>query len=206
MKGVLCIGGTHPPVDQAVKIMSGADIIAAADSGFDFIWKNELRFDYVIGDMDSTRHPEIIDTLPEGMVIALPDDKDETDTEAGLLFLKKLGAEQIIIVGGGGGRLDHLLGIVTLFNREIRPDEWYTDYDTIISIDKKRIFRNMKGKTVSFFPAGADVCRLRSSGLKWKLDALQWRQGDAGISNIVTSRTMTVEPVSGRAICIFSQT
>lgn len=203
MKGILIIGGDHPARDLTSRLVEEAQIIIAADSGFDYAWNNGIDIDYVVGDMDSTSYREIIESMPKEKVLRMPEEKDETDTEIGLAMLKELGAAESVIIGGGGGRLDHLLGIVTLFHREIRPDEWYTDKEAVWSIDRKRIFEGLKGKTVSFFPVGEEICRMRSSGLKWPLDQLVWKPGDAGISNVVMEDSMMVEPLSGRLICIY---
>ncbi|MDY7027318.1 MAG: thiamine diphosphokinase [Spirochaetota bacterium] len=203
MKGILIIGGDHPARDLTSRLVEEAQIIIAADSGFDYAWNNGIEIDYVVGDMDSTSYREIIESMPKEKVLRMPEEKDETDTEIGLAMLKELGAAESVIIGGGGGRLDHLLGIVTLFHREIRPDEWYTDKEAVWSIDRRRIFEGLKGKTVSFFPVGEEICRMRSSGLKWPLDQLVWKPGDAGISNVVMEDSMMVEPLSGRLICIY---
>jgi len=204
VKGVLFIGGKHPQQALSRKLAEDADLIVAADSGFDITWNQGIGCNYVVGDMDSTRFLKVIDKLPGNKVIRMPKEKDETDTEIGLRVLYEKGATKKILIGGGGGRLDHLIGIIILFHRDIRPDEWYTDKEVIISIDKKTILREMKGETVSFFPVGEEECRMKSEGLKWPLDNLKWKRGDAGISNLITSERMIVEPVSGRLICIFS--
>ena len=107
------------------------------------------------------------------------------------------------MIGGGGGRLDHHLGIVALFDREIRPDEWYTQNEGVISIDRSKSFRNLKGKTVSLFPAGTELCRMQSHGLKWPLDNLEWERGSVGISNVVKSDEVTIVPKSGRLLFIY---
>ena len=205
-RGVLVLGGEHPPIETIVQIIRNADLVVAADSGFDVIWENGLSFDYIVGDMDSTRYGEAIDEIPENKVIVAPRDKDDTDTEIGLRFLKERSFDTVIMVGGGGGRLDHLLGIVSLFDREIRPDEWYTRNEGVVSIDSQKSFRHLKGKTVSLFPVGTETCTMKSKGLKWPLDTLKWEKGDAGISNVVVSDEVTIQPVTGRLLFIYPLT
>ncbi len=206
LKGVLVLGGEHPHIANVEQIMRNADLVVAADSGFDFLWENGLGFDYIVGDMDSTRYGGAIAEIPENKVIVAPREKDDTDTELGLRFLKEKSIDKVIMVGGGGGRLDHLLGIVSLFDREIRPDEWYTRNEGVVSIDKPKSFRHLKGKTVSLFPAGTETCTMKSSGLKWPLDALKWKKGDVGISNVVVSDEVTIQPITGRLIFIYPLT
>lgn len=201
-RGVLLVGGEMPPVSRVLGVINQASLVVAADSGYDYLRDHDLPCDYVVGDMDSTRYPERIRQLPPDKVLTADRDKDETDTEIGLSLLKKRGCEYIILIGGGGGRLDHLLGIVSLFDRENYPNEWYTYREVVYAVDRPMRFSGWKGDTVSFFPAGNRRCRMRSNGLKWPLDGLVWEHGRQGISNTVTEDMMTVEPLEGRLICI----
>lgn len=203
MKGVLVLGGEHPPARIAEQHIRDADLVVAADSGFDYLWENGLDFDYIVGDMDSTQYGHALSELPSEKLLTASTEKDETDTELGLQFLKERGIDFVTMIGGGGGRLDHLLGIVALFDREIRPDEWYTRNEGVISIDRMKSFRNLTGKTVSLFPAGTELCRMRSRGLKWPLDHLEWQRGSVGISNVVNSEEVTIVPESGRLLFIY---
>ncbi|MFO7730153.1 MAG: thiamine diphosphokinase [Spirochaetia bacterium] len=203
MKGVLVLGGEHPSAHLAEQHIEDADLVVAADSGFDFLWENNLKFDYIVGDLDSTQYRHALSELPSEKLLIASTEKDETDTELGLQFLKERGIDFVTMIGGGGGRLDHLLGIVALFDREIRPDEWYTRNEGVISIDRLKSFRDLKGKTVSLFPAGTEVCKIQSHGLKWPLDHLEWERGSVGISNVVTSDKVTIVPKSGRLLLIY---
>jgi len=201
-KGVLLIGGEMPPISMIRQVIQGASLVVAADSGFDVIVDHDLPFDYVVGDMDSTHYLEKIRRIPQEKVIWAHREKDETDTEMGLELLREKGMNYTVILGGGGGRLDHLLGIVSLFDRENYPNEWYTTNEMVFSIDGPSEFQGWKGDTVSFFPTGGDTCRMRSAGLKWPLDDLVWERGDNGISNVVVEEVMKVEALKGRLICI----
>jgi thiamine pyrophosphokinase len=204
MKAALCIGGEAPGAGTLKEILSSVDYIAAADSGFDYLYRLGYEPDLVVGDLDSTSHADVIQRLPKEKVELSERDKDETDAEIGLRRLHELGAKEIILIGGGGGRLDHLVGLLILFHRESRPDQWYSGSDYVVSIDRRREFSDMEGATVSLFPVGKGRCRLRSRGLKWPLDGLLWERGDAGISNVVTSPDLLLEPAEGRAIMICS--
>jgi thiamine pyrophosphokinase len=205
MRAALCIGGEAPQPETIARLLGGVDVVAAADSGFDYLYELGIEPDLLVGDMDSTRDGNVIGELGTKVEVELTSaEKDETDTEIGLRRLRERGAEHIILIGGGGGRLDHLLGLVILFDRELRPDRWYTGKDLVISIDGPREFSGLEGSTVSLFPAGKGRCRLKSRGLKWPLDELVWERGDAGISNLVVSETCAVEPVEGRAILVCS--
>ncbi|MFP4618008.1 MAG: thiamine diphosphokinase [Spirochaetaceae bacterium] len=204
MRAALCIGGEAPDVKKIYSIIEDVDVIAAADSGFDTLHKAGIEPGFLVGDMDSTEYPDKVKAYPRDKVEIVPRDKEETDTEIALRRLHERGIEDVTLIGGGGGRLDHLLGIVTLFDRDIRPREWYTRSDRVVSIEEKIFLEGLEGLTVSLFPVGKETCRLKSTGLKWPLDKLVWEKGDAGISNLVTEEVLVLEPIEGRAIMVYS--
>ena len=128
--------------------------------------------------------------------------KDRTDTEIGIEYLWENGVFDITIVGGGGGRVDHLLGILSLFHRERYPRRWITDREEIRVIDSTIEFRMPEDRLVSFFPVGPEPCMMESEGLRWELTGLVWKQGDVGISNECRGATCRVTMRSGRLIMV----
>jgi thiamine pyrophosphokinase len=202
MKGVLIIGGEAPSLETVRHEIVNAEIIICADSGFDTALDMGLAPDIIIGDMDSIRNKTRLNELSENKVLRYSEYKDETDTELGIKYLRDNSFDEIIIVGGGGGRMDHFLGIVFLFDREFPPDIWYTHDTRFQKISGYNIIPSRKGDLVSFYPAGKSVCRMKSTGLKWPLDNLLWSKGDIGISNIVTEDPFTITMLEGRLIMI----
>ncbi len=78
--------------------------IIAADSGYDTALRLGLVPRLLVGDMDSIiSAPEGVDTL------RVKAEKDDTDTMLALSIALEQGAEQITVIGGGGGRADHWL-------------------------------------------------------------------------------------------------
>ena len=108
------------------------------------------------------------------------------------------------IYGGGGGRLDHLMGIMTLFEREDHPNLWIADSTMVRAIDDTVVMEHCIGETVSFFPLGDRITTMSSKGLRWPLDGLKWKKGDCGISNLVSGERMQVTVKSGRLIMMSS--
>jgi len=79
------------------------DYIICADGGYIHAQRFGIPADLIIGDFDSAKCPE----NNEKNVISVPVEKDDTDT---MLCVKKaieLGYDDILILGGIGGRLDH---------------------------------------------------------------------------------------------------
>lgn len=200
MTGIIFTGGEGPERRFIENEIKAGDYIIAADSGLDRALSCGYSPDLVVGDLDSVKNKTFLDDIPADCVKIFPEDKDETDTEIALSIMKEMKADRVILAGGGGGRLDHLLGIVSIFDRSYYPDVWYTAMEKIVPVSSREEFYGMLGETVSLFPAGTEPCRIKSTGLKWNLDTLQWIKGDAGISNIVVEDPFTITMLSGRVL------
>jgi thiamine pyrophosphokinase len=152
--------------------------------------------------MDSLPDTGILAEYDAARVIRFPREKDYTDTELALNLLREKGCARSILVGGGGGRLDHLLAVYSLFHRSSPPSVWVTDKYEVVYIKEKYRLTARPGEEVSFFPVGEGSVRMKSRGLKWPLDSLEWRTGDAGVSNIVTEAPAEIEVLSGAVILL----
>jgi thiamine pyrophosphokinase len=107
-----------------------------------------------------------------------------------------------VIAGGGGGRLDHLLGLVSLFERDKFPTLWYTSRELIQVVEGTLVVTDCLGQTVSFFPLGGTVSGMSSKGLKWPLDELEWNRGDMGVSNVFSEGRCTISVSHGRLLMV----
>ena len=91
------------------------DLVIAADSGY----KNALilgeKPNLLLGDFDS-----YTEKLPDNIeIIKVPAEKDFTDTQMAITEALKRGADEIVLIGGLSGRLDH-----TLSNLSVLPELW----------------------------------------------------------------------------------
>jgi thiamine pyrophosphokinase len=202
MKGLLCIGGSGPDSDMLGIDRAGFSLVAAADAGLLLALRLGLRPDLVVGDMDSLPDAGLLAGFPPQSVMRFSPDKDETDTEIGLRLLAGRGCDDVTIAGGGGGRMDHLLAIAALFERERPPRRWVTDREDIRLVDGPFHVEGWQGSTVSLLPLGAEVTGMSSEGLAWPLDGLSFRRGYGGISNRVVSTRLRVSPGNGRLLMI----
>ncbi len=200
--GVLIIGGEGPSGSAVEDALNGAGFIVAADSGYDLARSLGVTPDLLVGDMDSIADLADAEGRLDGSIERYDPLKDETDTEIGLRTLHERGYAEVTIIGGGGGRLDHLLGIVGLFERPVRPKRWLTASEEVVHIEGSESFSGMKEVVCSFFPVGSEPARMTSTGLKWPLDGLEWRHGDSGVSNVGVSDRVTVTMIQGRLIMV----
>lgn len=197
MKALIFTGGEGPAPAFARGLAAAADFVIAADSGFVAARAAGILPDLAVGDFDSLPDRGALAAMPEGSVLEYPADKDDTDTELAIHIAAERGADWIAIAGGGGGRLDHLLGVFSLFARSTRPAprEWHTGSESAYAIaeGESARFSAIPGDIVSVFPAGCDGSSgMASDGLKWPLKGLVWDRGCFGISNVATGNSLGI--------------
>ena len=106
------------------------DLRIAADSGYITAKALGERVDVLLGDFDSYTDP-----LPENVeIIKVPAEKDFTDTQLAVSEAVKRGADDIVIIGGLAGRLDH-----TLSNMSILSDLSKMHIHAVMTDGKNRV-------------------------------------------------------------------
>jgi thiamine pyrophosphokinase len=107
---VVVVGGDAPARGAVGDLPENAYVIAA-DSGFHHAVELGLHVDLLVGDMDSVSLGGLAAALAAGAGIEEhPAEKDETDLELALDRALVRQPSQIVVVGGAGGRFDHVLG------------------------------------------------------------------------------------------------
>lgn len=185
MHALLVTGGEGPEAWVLKDRIASFDLICAADSGLDLLRGWGVLPDLIVGDMDSLSDPALLDLYPQAEILRLPRAKDESDTEAGLRCLAERGVDRIVLAGGGLGRLDHLLAIRALFERPLRPYEWYTSKEDVFLVEGGASLElsSLPGQVFSVFPLGDGARGMESEGLRWSLGGLSWARGFYGLSN-----------------------
>ena len=110
MRAFIYTGGAVR-IDSITEHPKADDITIAADSGYHTARALGERIDILLGDFDS------IGDVPrdEGMEIQqVPAEKDYTDTQLAVEIAVERGAEDIVIIGGLSGRLDHTLSTLAI--------------------------------------------------------------------------------------------
>jgi thiamine pyrophosphokinase len=202
MEALLVTGGDAPPPERLAPRLGDFGLVCAADSGLDVLVDWGVEPDMIVGDMDSVSDPALVARFPRAKLLIEPRDKDFTDTELGLYALAEGGADRIVLAGGGGGRLDHLLAIRALFERaperawraasgiyarqRPRPAEWHTAREVVYLVAEgtRLEVKAEPGSIVSVFPLAQGAQGMESEGLKWALRGLSWGPGDCGVSNL----------------------
>lgn len=153
--------------------------IYCADGG-----ANHLEFLNILpleiwGDLDSVTK-EIIEKyrINKVRIKKFPKDKDYTDGELILQHISKLNYDEIIVIGGLGGRIDHFLTNLNLIFK-FKNLKFVTEKEKIFSIEKKAELIELKGKTISFVPFSEKVEGLTLEGFKYPLNKYTLHQGDS---------------------------
>ena len=95
--------------------LPAADFVIAADSGYLTAKRLGVKPDLLLGDLDSLDRSQLSPhELDEMQKIIVSPIKDDTDTQLAADTAIARGADEIMIVGGLGGRLDHTLSSVFL--------------------------------------------------------------------------------------------
>ena len=169
---LIIIGGKAPnsfsmPSERYKKIV-------AADSGFDTALDLGISPDLVVGDFDSTGKLELIEGFLHKSAIK---DKDESDFELALIDV----CGPYDLIGGGEGRLDHLMAIISLFHKYGVPRLWFTREDVIIGVNSALSMALPLNSTISIF--ALDEANVVTNGLVWELGEKKLNRSFMSLSN-----------------------
>ncbi|MGH2935280.1 MAG: thiamine diphosphokinase [Gaiellaceae bacterium] len=174
---VVLAGGPEPPI--GMRLPPDAMVIAA-DGGA------ELGFpvDLVVGDMDSIS-AETLATIDD--VERHPVDKDATDLELALAAALRLSPERILVAGGAGGRLDHLLGGLLLLASDaysaVQVDAQFGSAVVHVVRDERTIVGE-PGDLISLFAVHGPAVGVVTEGLVYQLRGETLESGSSrGLSN-----------------------
>lgn len=116
---VLVFTGGEPVPVEVLSTLPRATTVIAADSGLRSAQALGLPVHAVVGDMDSVEPDELAAAAAAGARIERhPAAKDATDLELAMDAAVELDPAAITVVGGAGGRLDHLLAAMLLLTAE----------------------------------------------------------------------------------------
>ncbi|MDP2891565.1 MAG: thiamine diphosphokinase [Bacillota bacterium] len=207
MKAAIFANGDFIPEKGLVEEIKSAELIICADGGALWAQKSGIQPHVLIGDMDST--PE---GLPERMaqagvqVIYLERKKNVTDAEAAVELALSRGADEFIIAGATGYRLDHTLGNIMLLVKLVqlgKKAKLCGGGQSVLAACGDVEIRGEKGRIISIIPFGQGLLIESTEGLRYPIKN-GYIPGNTtlGISNVFTSDTARVKIKSGMAVII----
>jgi len=182
-------------------------IVIAADAGVHEAERIGLHVDLLVGDLDSA-DPAAVARVEAtgGRVERHPADKDASDLELALVAAAAADARRVLVLGGDGGRLDHLLGNAFLLAStrfaELRIDA-VLGAARIHVIRDERTMEGVAGELVSLFAAGGPALGVSTEGLRWRLDGDDLLPGSTrGLSNEFVEETAIVHVGDGVVLAV----
>jgi thiamine pyrophosphokinase len=187
-------------------------ILICADGGGEVALAWNLTPNLVVGDMDSISPASlaVLTRMPGVVVRILPAEKDETDLELALLSALERGAQEITILGGLGGRLDHTLGnIYLLAARQLAQARakarLLDEQEEVIVLHGGETLKlgGKPGDLLSLIPLTPEARGVNTEGLYYPLNKEPLFIGPTrGISNVFTGETATVSFEEGLLLVI----
>ena len=203
---VVVAGGARPGPRPLAAVPPGAPVIAA-DRGAEYALASGLSVDLAVGDFDSITAAGLKALERGGVRLERhPSAKDVTDLELALDAAAALAPERILVVAGGGGRLDHLLGELSLLASEAYAS---VEVDAVVGratvnvVRRERTLTGRVGELISLLPLHGPAVGVVTSGLGYPLRGDTLRPGSSrGISNLFTAEEARVALESGVLLAV----
>lgn len=160
--------------------------IICADGGLQHMKKWGVKPHIIMGDFDSCPS-YIMDQYKDCEIKAFPPEKDQTDFEIAIVEAIQRGAEEIMVFGATGGRLDHTLGNIHCLMKALEvkvPACIIDEYNRVQLVNSKTMFKNKEGHYISLIPLTSKVEGITLTGFKYPLLNATIEYGTSlGISN-----------------------
>lgn len=208
MRAIIIAGGRADGNGWKNWVQDG-DWIIGADGGAARALAWGLVPHLVIGDMDSLPDKDQAALEAQGCrFVEHPRAKDETDLELALRYAAREGAQEIVVLGALGGRIDHTLANLLLLTLPVLDGVSVRIAD---GVGEALLLRGggavtlcgSAGDLVSLLPLGGDAGGVTTSGLAWALRGDTLRFGfSRGVSNEMTSHEARIELQNGLLLVV----
>jgi thiamine pyrophosphokinase len=169
-----------------------------------------LHVDYVVGDLDSADPAAVDAARAAGAVVERhPTDKDATDLELAFDAAIARGAERVVLVDGGGDRLDHLLGNLLLLASPalagIQAEAFCGTARVSVARggDPPLAIEGEPGSFVTLLPVGGAALGIVTDGLRYPLNEEELAPGTTrGVSNELVAGWASVRLTAGTLLVV----
>ncbi|MEY8508763.1 thiamine diphosphokinase [Lachnospiraceae bacterium 42-17] len=177
-KTIVIVSGGELKEEFALSVLEkeGANCVIGVDKGMEFLYRNQITPNYIVGDFDSVNQ-EIADYYRNHTNVPIREYnsmKDASDTEIAVRLAVTLGCSRLLILGATGGRVDHLWANVQTLTIPFRAGIEAEILDTrnrirLIGGDTVLKKSETYGPYFSVFPLGNEIFTFNISGAKWPL-------------------------------------
>lgn len=175
--------------------------ILASNGASIYLDKNNISYDFVVGDMDSINNKKLYYKNKDKIII--DNNQNITDFEKSLKFIVSQSFFYVDVFGACGNMMDHFLGNINValkYKNKISI-AFYDDYCRFFFVKKQIKIENIiKGKKISLFPCPI-VTNISTLGLKYNLYQENISMDKKiGIRNIATSNIIEISYATGNLL------
>jgi thiamine pyrophosphokinase len=206
---VIVFAGGDPVAPELRAVLPEPAYVIAADSGLHAADVVGRDVDLLIGDLDSAEPAAVDAAVARGtMVDRHPAAKDATDLELAL-DAAATRADDVVVVGGAGGRLDHLLANVFLLASprfaSQRIDAHLGDARIAVAhgAGPPLEIQGVAGSVVTLLPVGGAARGVVTEGLEYPLHGDDLAPGTSrGVSNVMLGTSASVTLAEGTLLVV----
>jgi thiamine pyrophosphokinase len=204
---VAVVAGGKPPRPEAVFAIPVGARVLAADGGLAHAHALGLDVEAVIGDLDSAAPADVDAAALRGASIeSHPAEKDATDLELALEAALALEPSRVVVLAGGGGRLDHFLAMLLLLGSH----RWAAvQLDAEIGagavhvIRGERVIAGRVGELLSLLALHGPAEGVSTDGLVYPLRGETLEPGSSrGVSNVFAAPTARISIERGVLLAV----
>ena len=182
-----------------------SDTVWALDAGVERAKLLGVTPSLCLGDWDSAPCPEQAEEL-----ISLVPEKDDTDTHHAARLVIERGFDEVLLLGGLGGRLDHTIANLAtlLYLRRSGVRGWAADSNTAVTVlqNESRAFELKDGFYFSVFALDGMAEGVDLSGVKYPLSgAVLTGAYPIGVSNEIVGKTAQVSVKKGNLLVMYAR-
>lgn len=198
MKAFIYVGGGICR-ENIIERPKDGDLVIAADSGYVNAVSLDVVPDILVGDLDSLGK----ENAPRGIkLVELPCEKDVTDTQAAVEIAFEMGADDIVIVGGLSGRLDHTLSNLAILEHlaDVGAHAVMTDGNNRVRYIRSTstLIARSNFKYLSLVAADECVKGVDVEGCKYKLKGAKlYRKHQFAVSNEIVGNCALISVRKG---------
>lgn len=210
MRALLISGGTPPSSELLLSEVERSDYIIGIDKGLECLYKENIEPDIIVGDFDSVDR-NILDKIitSKKELLKYPPEKDYTDTQLAVNKALEMMADEIVILGGTGSRVDHSMANIGLLYQCMKKGKraYIKDVNnTLFMIDKNSYLEAKEFQIFSLVAFGGFVKKLNIKGAKYELNNYDlFPQDNITISNEFIGERVKVSFETGDLLVIYSK-
>lgn len=203
---VVVAGGARSQRQNAPRLTPGSHVIGA-DSGIDHALALGYPVHQAIGDFDSVSADGLAQVERWGATVTRhPEAKDATDLELAIDAARSLRPRRLVVVGGQGGRLDHLLANLALLAHAALAGievEGHLGDALVTPVHDWVELAGERGSVVSLLPMHGPALGVTTDGLRYPLRGEDLPAGTSrGMSNELMGERATVTLGDGVLLAI----